>query len=206
MPTSKNKLGSKPANPWPPPFSDPYSTVQSYVNTAAEEYGVDPRLLNAIIHSESSFNPEARSQTGAIGLMQIMPNTAKHLGIKDPLDPVENIRAGAKYVAQLMKRFNNNTDMVLAAYHEGPTKVAQLGRVPNRKATKKYIQNIMKHKDNPDMLRSMYVRSAKVDTQLTLENPVYKGEKYSLENPIHRNEKQDLRPMVEKAHPKRSTI
>ncbi|MFH1738360.1 MAG: lytic transglycosylase domain-containing protein [bacterium] len=141
------------------PQQDPYSIMQSYVKTAAEEYGVPESLINAVIHSESSFNPEAESPTGAVGLMQLMPETAKSLGVTDPLDPIQNIRAGAKYLGQLLKRFGS-TDLALAAYHEGPTKVAKLGRVPRRAATKQYISKVKGLSAAPSKLRDLYKRSS----------------------------------------------
>jgi soluble lytic murein transglycosylase-like protein len=142
-----------------PAWQDPYSIVQSYVKTAADEYGVPADLINAVIHKESSFRPDAQSPSGASGLMQLMPETAKSLGVTDPLDPVQNIRAGTKYLGQLLKRFDGDVNLALAAYHEGPTKVAKLGRVPRRRSTLQYVDKINKLSKNPSKLRDMYKRA-----------------------------------------------
>ena len=138
-----------------------YQLVQSYIDTAAREYKVPRELINAVIHAESSFDPDAQSSTGAVGLMQLMPDTAKSLGVDDPLDPVQNIRAGTKYLSQLIKRFHGDTNMALAAYHEGPTKVAKLGRIPRRRSTLKYIDKINTLRRKPSKLRDMYQRANK---------------------------------------------
>jgi len=108
---------------------------------AAEKNGVDPSLVRAVIQAESSGNPEAVSSAGAQGLMQLMPATAKELGVKDPFDPAENIMAGARYLRRLLDRYQGNTRLALAAYNWG------MGNLENRphalpRETKEYIAKV----------------------------------------------------------------
>lgn len=89
------------------------------IRAAAREYGVDPHLIHAMIEQESNYNPRARSKSGAMGLMQLVPSTAQDLGVEDPYDPEQNIRGGVRYIAQLLKRYHGNLDRALTAYNWG---------------------------------------------------------------------------------------
>lgn len=142
-----------------PGWNDPYSIVQSHVSTASEEYGVPADLINAVIHSESSFNPEAKSSTGNIGLMQLSPLVAKKYGVTDPLDPVQNIRAGTQYLKYLLGRFKSE-ELAIAAYRNGETAVAKLGRVPKWKTAKQYVKKVTGLRKDPATLRSMYQKAS----------------------------------------------
>jgi hypothetical protein len=110
---------------------------------AAKRYGIDPDLYVALINKESSFNPAARSDKGALGLAQLMPTAASDLGVKDRLDPAQSLDGGAKYFSQLMDRFGT-PELALAAYNAGPTAVEQAGGIPNRPETQNYVSSIMK--------------------------------------------------------------
>lgn len=144
-------------------MSEVFDILQGYINEAAAKHNLSPRLLSSMVHAESSYRPDATSPAGALGAMQLMPKTAESLGVTDPLDPQQNIDAGARYMRQLLDMFDGDVDMALAAYHEGPTKVRKLGRVPRRKVTKDYIQKVRKYKQNPDKLRDMYQKSNKTN-------------------------------------------
>lgn len=109
---------------------------------ASDRYGVPENLLKAVASAESDFNPKAVSCCGASGVMQLMPETAKSLGVTDVFDPEQNINGGAKYLSGLLKKYSGNVDLALAAYNAGPGNVAKYGGVPPFKETENYISRI----------------------------------------------------------------
>jgi soluble lytic murein transglycosylase-like protein len=112
---------------------------------AADRHQVDPALVKAIIMAESGYNPRAISKRGAKGLMQLMPRTARALGVVDIFDPEHNINAGVKYFKHLMNRFDGDTRLALAAYNAGSSKVRQYRGVPPFEATKYYIKKVFRY-------------------------------------------------------------
>ena len=114
----------------------------SIISEAADQYRIDTELIKLIIQCESGFNPHARSPRGAIGLMQLMPETAKHLGVKNSFDPKENIFGGVKFLRYLLNLFNGDLELALAAYHAGPKIVLTLRRVPAIPETRSYVDFI----------------------------------------------------------------
>lgn len=118
--------------------------VRSYVETVAKREGLSPDLLQAVIFRESSFRPCAVSTSGALGLMQLLPETAADLGVDDPFNPGENIDAGARFLSSLMVRYQGDIELALAAYHAGPTIVDNHGSVPPYPQTHTYIRDILR--------------------------------------------------------------
>lgn len=114
----------------------------SHINSAAQRYNVEPALVRAVIHAESAFNPKARSKAGAQGLMQLMPMTAKELGVQNSFNPKQNINGGVKYLAQLLKQFNGSIHLATAAYNAGPGAVKKYNGIPPYEETEVYVERV----------------------------------------------------------------
>jgi Transglycosylase SLT domain len=130
------------------PIQEPLSDTtpfQKIIRAAAEKYGVDADLIHCVVAVESNFDPKAVSKKNARGLMQLLPQTAAHFGVKDVFDPEENVNAGTRYLHELLGKYKNNVTLALAAYNAGPERVDQYGhRVPPYLETMKYVQRIAK--------------------------------------------------------------
>ncbi len=112
------------------------------IRQAANRYQVDPRLVKSVIRAESNFDYLAVSRKGAVGLMQLMPETADDMEVLDPFDPKENIYGGTRYLRKMLGLFNGDLRLALAAYNAGPTRVVTLGRVPRFKETQNYVRKV----------------------------------------------------------------
>lgn len=120
----------------------PYAEM---VAAAATANDLPPALLHAVIQAESRYNPAARSVKGAMGLMQLMPQTAKEMGVTDALDPAANIQGGARYLKRLMVMFDNNISLAVAAYNAGPDAVLSRGRIiPPFAETQRYVPSVLR--------------------------------------------------------------
>jgi soluble lytic murein transglycosylase-like protein len=127
------------AGPSALPAGTPYGAE---ITAAAQRHGLDPALLAGLIKQESGFNPNAGSPAGAQGLCQLMPGTARSLGVTDVHDPVQSIEGGAKYLAQQLKTFNGDIARALAAYNAGPGAVQRYGGVPPYAETQNYVRAV----------------------------------------------------------------
>lgn len=114
----------------------------SIIRSISNRYGIDPQLVHSIIRAESDYNPQAVSSKGAVGLMQLMPETAKAYGVKDLYDPIENIEGGIKYLSDLIKTYKQDHELILAAYNAGQEAVEKHNGVPPFPETVDYIQRV----------------------------------------------------------------
>jgi len=115
------------------------------ITAAAEKYDVDASLIKAVIKAESNFDADAVSSSGAQGLMQLMPATAKSLGVDDPFDPEQNIFGGTKFLHRLLDKYNNNVSLALAAYNAGPGAVDKYGGIPPYTQTQTYVKRVLNY-------------------------------------------------------------
>ena len=132
-------------NPRPKDWAVRVGTYSKVVDRAAQRSAVQPALLLAVIAVESAFDPLAVSPVGAQGLMQLLPGTARRYGVGDAFDPEQNVGAGAKYLSDLLRRYNNNLELALAAYNAGENAVDRYGqRVPPYLETRAYVPAVLK--------------------------------------------------------------
>ena len=138
LPTNANAAGGDWASRLPV-AARPFAGA---IAAAAQKAGIDPKLVASVAWTESGFNPAARSGAGAVGLMQLMPATARGLGV-DPTDPAQNLAGGAGYLAAQLQRFGGDVERALAAYNAGPTAVTKAGGVPPYPETQAYVRRVM---------------------------------------------------------------
>jgi soluble lytic murein transglycosylase-like protein len=121
---------------------EPPDQLDRIVRDAAERNNVDPALVRAVINTESGWNPAAISRKGALGLMQLEPETAGRLGVNQPFDPAQNVEGGTRYLRTLLDRYNGDLEKSLAAYNAGEGAVERFGGVPNYRETRAYVQKV----------------------------------------------------------------
>jgi soluble lytic murein transglycosylase-like protein len=138
------------------------SAYNRIINRKSDKYGIEPSLIKAVIQVESSWNSKAVSHAGAMGLMQIMPTTAKDMNIRNPFNPEDNIDGGARYLRYLLDKFNGNLIHAIAAYNAGPTRVARHRGIPPIKETRQYVKRVL----------SLYNNEKTIHTVLPLKSEI----------------------------------
>jgi soluble lytic murein transglycosylase-like protein len=122
----------------------PPGSLDSQIKVEGDRRSIAPELLRAVISAESAFVPCAVSDKGAMGLMQLMPETAREMGVSDPMDPSDNLRGGVRYLGQLLQRYGGNLSLALSAYNAGPATVDKYGGIPPIPETQNYVREILK--------------------------------------------------------------
>jgi soluble lytic murein transglycosylase-like protein len=175
--SNRRPLAAAPLNSYAVPKADGVRTTRlatsdraraydEIISLHAREHSVRPDLVRAVMQVESAFNPNARSPKGALGLMQLMPSTIRQFGVKNPFNPMENIRAGVSYLRELLDRYKNNEELALAAYNAGPGAVDKHGQtVPPYKETRNYVSQIGQMAARPIVTRdnSIYKVTETID-------------------------------------------
>jgi soluble lytic murein transglycosylase-like protein len=136
------KAGSEMAASERRPYRTQAKAYEAVIAQAAKRHNVDPRLVHAVITVESAYRPEARSAKGAMGMMQLMPGTARDLRVRDPYDAAANIDGGVRYLRQLLDRFELR--LALAAYNAGAATVERFGGVPPYPETRNYVARVLR--------------------------------------------------------------
>lgn len=119
--------------------------LNEYFKEAAETYNIDVKLLKSVAYAESNFNPDCTSSAGAMGIMQLMPKTAKGMGVEDAYDAEQNIMGGARYLSIQLERFDGDISLALAAYNAGPGNVQKYGGIPPFEETQNYVEKVLKN-------------------------------------------------------------
>jgi Transglycosylase SLT domain len=140
-------------------------SISDAVNAASDKHQIDPDLINSVIRAESAFNPHAVSRKGAQGLMQLMPDTATKLGVKDVFDPAANVNAGTQYLRDLLVLYHGDMVKALAAYNAGPQRVAQYHGVPPYHETRAYVAQIVRDFNRKKLAAQKSQASAQATTK-----------------------------------------
>ncbi|ENX40505.1 lytic transglycosylase domain-containing protein [Acinetobacter sp. NIPH 2100] len=154
-----------------PSYSRNKNAFDSLIRQAAQQHGISEGLIKAVMHTESGFNINARSPVGAQGLMQLMPATARRFNVNNAYDPQQNIFGGAKYLSWLLKRFNGNTQLAIAAYNAGEGNVDKYGGIPPFRETQDYVRRVTSRYQN--LYASSIGSSSSSNTQVIAQSSNY---------------------------------
>lgn len=158
QPKSLTVVNDQPENAASRPLeiSDSLNEIRQHIRMAAARYGVDSNLVDAVAWQESRYNPRAQSSAGAIGVMQLMPGTARQLGVRNPHDVQQNVTGGTAYLREQLERFGNNVPLALAAYNAGPGAVLKYGGIPPYRETQNYVRQIIRRMSATSAFRTGY--------------------------------------------------
>jgi membrane-bound lytic murein transglycosylase MltF len=166
--------------PEPTPAATLVKTIPDHVAEASKSTGIDPDFLNSVIHHESGFNPHAVSKKGAKGLMQLMPDTADKLGVRDSFDPGQNIQGGAAYLRQLLELYHGDAQKALAAYNAGPHRVQQYKGVPPYTETRAYVAGIIREYNRKKLAD---LKAAKAQKATAAKKPAVSSKTFAKKSP-----------------------
>ena len=139
-------------SPQPRAASVPRAEIDAFIETHARRQQLDPDLVRAVVQVESAFQPGAESHKGAMGLMQLMPETARVLSVRDPWDPNDNLQGGTVYLRHLLDRFGGQLELALAGYNAGPENVERYGGIPPFEETRSYVEKVLRvYRNQPDL-------------------------------------------------------
>lgn len=155
--TTYEVAGSVEVRTTTPPVISTRDRFDDLIAMHSQEQGLSPLLVKAVIQAESGFNPSAVSPKGALGLMQLMPATARELGVHNPFHPEQNIRGGVTYLKRLLDLYDQDVTLALAAYNAGPGSVAKYGTVPPYRETRDYVRRITSAAPPPPVARPVAI-------------------------------------------------
>ncbi len=160
-----------PRLPGPPTAPENPQKLDAVINSIGDLHHIDPDLINSVIHAESGFNPRAVSPKGAQGLMQLMPQTASHLGVANAFDPRANVEGGTRYLRELLERYNFDLIKALAAYNAGPHRVEQYRGVPPYFETRAYVARVVRDFNRKKLAERKTSTKAKTISKVQARRP-----------------------------------